>query len=167
MSKAYVWGSPEYAGGAGKVKPTKSIEDRLLEKIFINPQTGCWEWLAAKDGKGYGKMGINGKHQQAHRLMYELKYGKIPKGMFACHTCDNKSCCNPDHIFIGTNSDNIRDAIMKNRINYGKKLNSQLVREIYLANGTLNQIATQYNISFQMVSLIKNRKTWINATEGL
>ena len=93
-------------------------------------ENGCWIWQGVLRSKNdikrpYGvihfKKGIGGMIL-AHRYFYEQKYGKIPKGMFACHKCDNPRCVNPDHIFIGTHTDNMRDKVKKGRGNYHTKL---------------------------------------------
>lgn len=76
----------------------------------------CWEWCAAFHGSGYGIFGIGGtKIQRAHRFSWELSYGKIPEGLFVLHKCDNRKCVRPEHLFLGTNLDNVRDMIAKRR----------------------------------------------------
>jgi len=93
-----------------------SMEERFL--TFINKkENGCWEWNRYLDKDGYGQFKPNKKSnpKRAHRFSYELYVGKIPKGLFVCHKCDNPSCVNPEHLFIGTNKDNVRDMILKNR----------------------------------------------------
>lgn len=92
--------------------------NRKSEALFIvNPDTGCWEWQRASDGLGYGQLNVDGKRYKAHRFFYEQKYGPIPEGLFLCHRCDNPACVNPDHMFVGTQKDNMRDAALKGRIN--------------------------------------------------
>jgi hypothetical protein len=75
----------------------------------------CWNWTGGKVNFGYAAFFVNGKPVRGHRFSYELKYGKIPRGFFACHRCDNPSCVNPDHVFLGTQADNIADCISKGR----------------------------------------------------
>lgn len=76
---------------------------------------GCWEWCGALDGHGYGRTWRDGGRFLAHRRAWECVNGPIPEGMFVCHKCDNPPCCNPDHLFVGTALDNMRDAIRKGR----------------------------------------------------
>ena len=87
---------------------------RFESKIEKMPN-GCWIWTGTKDLKGYGAIRFNGKMHKSHRVAYEIYVGEIPKGMLCCHHCDVPSCCNPDHLFIGTNSDNMRDMYKKGR----------------------------------------------------
>ena len=83
---------------------------------IIDPVTGCHEWQRSKNSRGYGQFWIKGKHFFAHRFYYEQKYGPIPKGLNGCHTCDNPGCCNADHVFPGTQKDNMADAAQKGRM---------------------------------------------------
>jgi hypothetical protein len=90
-----------------------------MERFFnkINKTDTCWFWLGALRGKsGYGAIKIEGKVVDTHRFSYSLHYGEIPKGMLICHTCDNKTCVNPNHLFLGTFKDNFEDAKTKKRI---------------------------------------------------
>ncbi len=78
-------------------------------------ESGCWNWIGALRS-GYGIIKIDGKLISTHRLSYILTNGNIPEGMFICHKCDNPKCVNPDHLFLGTRSDNMIDALNKGRI---------------------------------------------------
>jgi hypothetical protein len=93
----------------------KSMIDRFLEKIMPVTESGCWIWLGSTTKDGYGRAWINGKMTTAHRFSYEHFNEPIPVGMFALHKCDTPSCVNPNHIFIGTRSDNMKDSIRKGR----------------------------------------------------
>ena len=78
----------------------------------------CWEWLSYKNPSGYGQTkigGRNGKHILAHRLSWVVHFGEIPNDLHVCHKCDNPSCVNPKHLFLGTNLDNIKDRMAKGR----------------------------------------------------
>lgn len=78
-------------------------------------QDGCWIYTGNKDADGYGRLVRGGKWVRAHRYAYALTKGPIPDGMMVCHTCDNRPCCNPAHLFVGTATDNNRDREAKGR----------------------------------------------------
>jgi hypothetical protein len=77
--------------------------------------SGCWRWTGARSKDGYGQIGIGNKILYTHRVAWELTHGSIPQGMWVLHHCDNKKCINPDHLFLGTRLDNIRDMLAKGR----------------------------------------------------
>lgn len=137
----------------------------------------CMIWLGAKDKKGYGMAAIPGyKSTRAHRLAYELENGEIPKGMFICHSCDQPSCININHLWMGTPKENSQDMMNKNRGNLKKgmrfefapsrpyaKLKEEDVRIIRkrIINGeTMVAIAKDYNISDRTVNDINSGKLW-------
>lgn len=88
----------------------------------VNKQSGhwwngteCWEWTAGLYSDGYGKFGVSLKTYRAHRFAYEMVHGSIPAGLFLLHHCDNKLCIRPDHMFVGTQKDNVDDCMAKGR----------------------------------------------------
>lgn len=98
--------------GSGR---TKTEMDRFAEKYRVNAQTGCWEWTAERNRKGYGIFWRNASMTGAHRASYELHVGPIPDGLHVLHRCDNPPCVNPAHLFLGTNQDNVDDRQRKGR----------------------------------------------------
>ena len=93
--------------------PVLSLEDRFWQKVEKNE--GCWIWTGSKSKLGYGYFQINNKTKYAHRVSKELRHGSIAEGLVVCHKCDNPSCVNPDHLFIGTMKDNMLDKMKKGR----------------------------------------------------
>ena len=94
----------------------KSVYENLWAKIQQRGPSDCWEWTACKDKDGYGKFQYCGSPSMAHRVVWEFTRGKIPGGLNVCHHCDNPSCCNPNHLFLGTDRDNMRDKVNKHRL---------------------------------------------------
>ena len=99
---------------SGRQESKRDIKDRLLERVIFGV-TDCWHWVGPTNGFGYGRMTSKGRLQVAHRLSYEAFIGPIPDGLYALHKCDNPSCINPDHLWLGTYSDNLKDAWDKGR----------------------------------------------------
>ena len=92
---------------------------RFWDKVEIKEPDDCWEWTASKTEQGYGHFGFNKHVVKAHRFSWMLYSGKnIPEGMFVCHHCDNPSCVNHNHLFLGTPQDNMNDMIKKGRDNF-------------------------------------------------
>jgi len=90
--------------------------ESFWEKVLIKGEEECWEWQRALQGKGYGSVSVGkGKTELAHRVAYHLTNGEIPVGMSIMHKCDNRKCCNPSHLILGTNLDNALDMVAKGR----------------------------------------------------
>lgn len=95
---------------------THSVGTRFFAKVDkTSSRIGCWLWTGARSTGGYGCLSVGGKQALAHRFSYEMAHGPIPAGKLACHKCDVRCCVNPDHIFIGTHTDNARDRAAKGR----------------------------------------------------
>ena len=118
----------------------------------------CWVCVSHKsNNSGYAFLDRNGKHMGVHRYVYRLTFGEIPKGLLICHTCNNKLCINPDHLYAGTYKDNLSDAINSGAHDYCL-ISSEVREEIRL--GLLSRIYTQkelakmWGVSKSSVSLI-------------
>lgn len=119
-------------------------QERIFK--FIQKTTSCWLWTGAKDF-GYGRLKVNGKMRQAHRLMWELYYGKPDANLDVCHHCDVPACVNPAHLFLGTPSDNMRDCIRKGRKKLIPEKTIQAVRKDFTNGLRQADLVRKYNIS--------------------
>lgn len=94
----------------------RPLPERFWEKVNVKGVNDCWEWNACQYKNGYGKFALTRSNAvYSHRLAYELTYGSIPNGLYVCHSCDNPRCCNPNHLFAGTQTDNMQDCKRKGR----------------------------------------------------
>lgn len=153
-----------------------SLKERLEAQSIPEPNSGCWIWIGAVfDDRGYGAIGHQGKTLRAHRASYLLHNGEIPDGMFVCHKCDLPSCVNPDHLFLGTHSENMRDSLSKGRHRTqdykniegvkGTKLNllsAARIREIYAAGGiSMKQLGKDFGVTASTVCLVVQNRKWV------
>ena len=99
-----------------KKSPVERIFEKIDKTLGFGPDGTCWKWMSTTNAKGYAVMSIEGRFKLIHRYFYEFTYGEIgSRKIFVCHRCDNPSCINPDHMFLGTNGDNVRDMVAKGR----------------------------------------------------
>lgn len=98
-----------------KARMVGSTADRLNAYVDEDPVTGCHLWMGWRELHGYGRMWVDGRTKTAHRVAWELANGPIPEGKIVMHTCDNRRCCNPEHLKLGTHGDNLRDRLDKRR----------------------------------------------------
>ena len=145
--------------------------NRFEEKIYHEPNTGCWLWGAGCDRYGYGNFWFEGRTVSAHRFAYELYVGPIPDGLHVCHTCDIPSCVNPDHLWLGTNQENTQDKVDKGRLvisrgeaHGGAKLTTFdvcLIRELVAKKElTQREAARSWGVHPVTISEICRRKKW-------
>ena len=96
-------------------------DERFWSKVAIGAASECWEWLASRQPNGYGKFGVPGHTLMAHRVAYCISIGEPADGLCVLHRCDNPSCCNPDHLFLGTQTENMMDKLRKGRQPTGER----------------------------------------------
>ena len=141
--------------------------DRFWSKVDIRDPDDCWPWKAGIGSSNCGQFFDGKKNFIASRFAYEITKGPLVNE--ACHTCDNRPCCNPNHLFDGTQNDNIQDAVRKDRMakgeNHGRaKLTENQVLQIrqeYIPRVvTLKQLARKYGVCFARISNIIRRKNW-------
>ena len=131
----------------------------------------CWEWTAGKHSKGYGVAWNGDKVELAHRIVYRSEIGEIDEGMCVCHKCDNPGCVNPQHLFLGTNDDNMRDRDRKGRVAHGdthykSRLSSKDAVQIKsrLQTGERQRdIAMDFGVCRATISAISTGRTWKRA----
>ncbi len=154
------------------LKLRASLWDRFHDKVFPDPNCGCWLWSGGRNENGYGIIGLGRRSQgvgKTHRVAWELYNGPIPDGMCVLHKCDNPPCCNPAHLRLGTLKDNARDTVSKGRNwipnNRGEnakwgKLTTEQARDIASRRLTSNAFAALYGVSRSAVFRIWEGKNW-------
>lgn len=150
----------------------KTIADTFSSQYLVDPKTGCWIWQRARGSHGYGMLSVSGRVVLAHRHSYETAKGAIPGSLLVCHSCDNRRCVNPSHLWLGTDRDNLQDALRKGRGRRGvhrgednvcSKLTEQDVRQIRRrvdAGETQTGVAREFGVHKTTVQYLYARKTW-------
>ncbi len=144
--------------------------ERFMKRIIKT--LSCWIWQGSK-AKGYGMFRIGYKNVRANRLAWIFFKGAIPTGLFVLHTCDNPSCVNPEHLFLGNAMDNCLDKMKKNRYKRGiifgekiglSKLKEEDIKEIRkrYQNGNVSQrsLAKTFGVRFQTIGAVVRNETW-------
>lgn len=157
--------------GSRKVAEGDAIE-RFHQKYEVN-ESGCWIWTAGtrpnSKGVSYPRHWTDdSKSIGAHRFSYELVHGSIPQGMYVCHKCDTPLCVNPDHLFVGSHKDNMRDMIEKKRSFVGRgedkkgraKLTNEQADQIRKMNMPYSKIAAMFGVSATTIGRIKRKETY-------
>lgn len=145
-------------------RPTGPLAPRFAKKVRPH-KSGCHTWVGTIKSNGYGVININGRIEHAHRVAWELAKGPIPEGMWVLHTCDNRRCVNPAHLWLGTQQDNIGDMVEKRRHNHGArnaraKLTVEQVRLIRLMSGTQAEIAKCFGVSDATICRVLSGRFW-------
>lgn len=148
------------------------IVQRFLSNCDHGDLKKCWEWSGMMNTNGYGRFSYKDNHSLAHRISFEMFVHEIPSGMMVCHKCDNRKCVNPMHLWIGTQSENLKDASRKGRMVYpdttgDKNGNSKMtwdkvreIRRLYKSGVKKYLIASSFGVSPSTIGNITNNQTW-------
>ena len=146
-------------------------------RVIAIGESGCWLWTGATDQKGYGRVLKGGRkaprHVRVHRLQVEATIGRaLSQDECVCHRCDEKSCVNPAHLFVGSSADNVRDRVSKQRSARGESINNAKltdaqVREIFLSAELHREIAARFGVRRECIGNIKRGRTWRHVTQHL
>jgi len=158
-------------------RPKRTLAVRAWEKVpsGIDPDA-CWKWQGTISAYGYGLLSVDRQNRFAHRVIWELTHGPIPDGMCVCHTCDVRDCVNPNHLWLGTNDENMHDMSMKGRAsrqghaspgesNPSAKLTEDQVREIRRKDAEgMNRpaLAAEYGVRYDAIWRIVTRRDWVH-----
>ena len=145
---------------------SRPLIERFHEGYEVDQDSGCWVWIKSRRPRGPGalKRGA-GVNADAHRVAYELMIGPIPPGTFVCHRCDNPPCVNPDHLFLGTGADNVRDRDEKGRQAKGQghgraKLSEHDVLDVLASDASNKALGERFGVSRTAIYLIRAGLNW-------
>lgn len=145
----------------------ESIIARFWAKVDRRGPDECWPWLAAKTNDGYGQIRVAGVLCRAPRISFELFYAKRPGAAHVRHTCDNPPCCNPRHLELGTNGDNVADRQRRGRSARGPRNGRTLLTEAGVSAIRLDAgrtppkaLAAQYGVSRDVIYQVLHRRAW-------
>lgn len=146
--------------------PTQSDKDRFFSNIQRS-ENGCWMWIGYKMKNGYGQLHYQKKVVYAHRLSYFIHKGEFDASLCLCHKCDTPACCNPDHMFLGTRTDNANDKVAKQRHAVGQAVGGlfsetdiRTMFALYRSGMKQSAIARRYKTNPAHVSNIINGHKW-------
>lgn len=145
-------------------------QELIARNSIPEPMSGCWLWTGSVNSWGYGRLGINRAQRAAHRLSYVTFIGEIPARLRVLHRCDVPCCVNPDHLFLGTDSDNVQDCLSKHRhvalkgeANAKAKLSEKSVaslRERVVNHGSITRWAKEFGVSRRAIMFALKGTTW-------
>jgi len=133
-----------------------TLAERLRARIE-QPKIGCHEWQGSRNSKGYGTLKFNTRTLAAHRVAWEIAHGPIQGGLHVLHRCDNPPCCNPEHLYVGTNAENVGDREIRGR--HGKrKLSDADVSAIRASTEMTMHLAARYGVAKMTIRRYRNHR---------
>jgi hypothetical protein len=152
------------------------------ERFWLNVERiegdACWKWLGLPDDKGYGRFMVDGRKIRAHQFSWMLHFGPIPDGLEVCHTCDDRLCPKPAHLFVGTHHENMLDAAAKDRMSHGGPKNPArgeraptaklrdtdipVIRALSAEGISTRQISLRYGVAHHQIRRILNGTGWVH-----
>lgn len=151
--------------------PLEKERERFLSRVDMKSDSDCWLWTGRTNPDGYGQFDCQNTAIASHRYMWSILNGEIPSDMVICHKCDNPPCCNPQHLFMGTVQDNVRDRDTKGRqANHSGTKNGRAVlseaevlrvRALRDSGVTYKGIAREMGVSEGCINHILNGRHWI------
>lgn len=178
------FGSPKHLAHLRRIAAARRVK-RDLEWFLksVNKTSACWEWIGSLDKDGYGVFTVRSRNvdgklicrlKRAHRHSWSLHYGDIPHGLWVLHDCDNPKCVRPDHLFLGTNLDNVKDRERKGRTLHMRgeghprasisNVTARRIKEMLQSGLKMSVISRQLSVKYQTVANIKNGShfAWLN-----
>lgn len=145
----------------------QDLKDRMMNFVTMD-ENGCWVCSLANLSSGYARISIGGRSCLAHRVMYIIHNGSIPKGMCVLHSCDNPPCVNPAHLHLGTQADNMREKAVRGRAAVGEKNNKARltaaavyeIRELLASGVSMYRIAESFSVTRNSIRDIRRGHTW-------
>lgn len=139
--------------------PRNKPIDRLFKRVKV-AENGCWEWVGSKRPDGYGVAWLNGQKERAHRAFYALLVAPVPAQAVVCHSCDNRICVNPQHLFVGDRNINNQDCVAKQRHAFGEKngrakISAAQASEIKYSTESQAFVAKKFGVNQSTVSRIR------------
>jgi hypothetical protein len=142
------------------------------KRVNVTEEDACWNWKCYLNDSGYGAFVIAGKRWRAHRWIFIQLNGSIPEKYEVCHTCDNRACVNPRHLFCGSHYENMADMRRKLRHAFGEKvgnakLKAHQIAEILASKEQGQTLARMLGVSEASISRVRNGTTWRHASKAL